>query len=165
MAHVTITATGDCYECCGVPVDCPDCPSIPTTFLFTIVATGDLAFLDGGEVTVEYAGYSGGFFNWVGTATIGGCDVTVGWGLTDDNTCAEVFGDFSVANCCEAIPPYSATQSLLGGDIATAFSFSCDPPTFTMASRGLWPGGSEGIEGDEIRCFPTGSVSGEAVPV
>lgn len=148
-----IDMTADCHDCCGVPVDCPDCPTIPTTYLFTIEAAGDLAFLDGETVTVDYAGYSGGFFNWLGTATVGDCTVQVGWGMDDDSTCSFVPGDILV-NC----PDCDGPQSFEGGTIAGAWSFSCDPPTFSCNTS------SELLNYSGDRCF-TGTIGGTAVPV
>lgn len=150
MATYVITGAGDC--CCdGVPVDCPDCPSIPGTFLFTIAATGDLAFLDGQIVTVDYVGYSGGFFNWLGTLTVGDCTVQVGWGMSDDSTCSFVAGDI-VVNC----PDCDGPQSFDGGTIAGAWSFSCDPPAFSCNTS------SELLNYSGDRCF-TGTIGGTAV--
>ena len=138
-------------ECCEIPVDCPDCPSIPTTYIFTIASTGDLAFLNGVTVTIDYAGYSGGFFNWLGTTTVDGCSVQIGWGMEDNSTCSFVAGDI-VVDC----PDCEGPQSFDGGTIAGAFSFSCSPPTFSCNTS------SQLLNYSGAQCF-TGTIGGTAV--
>lgn len=144
------TIAADC--CCdSVPVDCPDCPSIPTTYTFTISATGDLAFLDGDTVTVVYIGYSGGYFSFLGSALIDGCTVQVGWGMEDTSTCSVVAGDISVD--CPACT--DGPQSFDGGAVASAWSFSCSPPTFNCFN-------SELLNFHLDRCY-FGTIGGTAV--
>lgn len=141
---------GEC-ECCGIDVGCTGCESIPATWIFTISATGDLAFLDGGTVTIGYAGYSGGYFNWLGTATIAGCEITVGWGMEDTSTCSVVFGDISV-DCLDCT---GGPQSFDGGAVAGSWSFSCATPSFSCALTEL-------LQFPIDRCY-FGTIGGEAL--
>lgn len=150
----TVAATGDCYDCCdGVPVDCEDCISIPSSYLFTLSGTGDLAFLNGETVTVDYLGLSGGYFNFSGTAVIDGWTVEVGWSIENNSACNSFFGNIQLSKAGEC-----GNQIQEMEDPALTTSFSCAPPTFTITAQMLYING----EVSEGQCF-TGTTGGVGV--
>lgn len=157
MANYTVSADGEC--CCdGVPVDCPECPTIAEDYLFTLSGTGDLAFLDGQAVNVYYTGLSGGFYNFSGSAVISGWTVTVGWGISQGDSCLTVAGNIQLykAGECDSI-----VQEMHDPASTTSLT-ACDPATFTITSQQLYNSG-EGPPGG-TQCF-TGTIGGVGVQV
>lgn len=150
MATYVITGAGDC--CCGgVPVDCPDCPTIAEDYLFTLTGTGDLAFLDGQTVNVYYTGLSGGYYNFSGSATISGWTVTVGWSISQGDSCLTVAGNIQLYKADEC----SGIVQEMDDPASTTSLSQCDPSQFTIDVEPLYNNG-EPFEG---QCF-TGTVGG-----
>lgn len=161
MPVITRTVTfaiPDGCECCKLFVDCPGCAAIARDYLFTLEATGDLAFLDEGTVEVFYVGESGGLFNFFGTAIIDGWTVTVGWGISADTTCSFVAGNIQLSKTGEC----SDIVQEMHDPASTTSLTACDPATFTITAQQLYNSG-EGPPGG-TQCF-TGTVGGVGTEV
>lgn len=143
-------------DCCEIVIDCPTCVSVPSTYIFVLSGTGDLAFLDGQTVTVTYAGLSGGFYNFTGSAVIDGWTVTVGWGIPNDTICSFVSGNIQLFKSGECS---NITQEM-DDPAATTSLTTCDPAVFTIDTEQLFNNG----EPAEGQCF-TGTVGGVGTEV
>lgn len=138
-------------ETVTVAINCEGCTSLPSPMTATLTGTGDLSWLTGETVTIEWEGQTTGVVAWSGSKIVSNADddytVTVSIGIDVDN-CGIYTGNIRLesATACSGV-----LQEMEDPAITTSVT-SCSPPDITISANNLY---DNGISPDQ--CF-TGTV-------